>query len=299
MTENLLLMRKKVHIPTSSTGTGGILQCRTSCGKLVFSASAAKFASLASLPSVTPQKFASVCDTSCVSLRHSPSVSIVTTQVRELAARTARWSRLVRSVVNPPHPVTLYGLWRNRQELACALHAAHTALHSAVYIAEGPSKGMERPRDLRGGSGTSWKIACAVGRDLSIGQLAELLVRDRLLQAEVRAAMERAPTLPWDSRVPRIGTAPRHAPGAAQERMRPAALPELESAPERAAEPVQGALGATAAPLAAAADAAASGAGAPAIAPKRGVFGRRAASVDDGGLAQLHALIADRLGGAL
>ena len=167
---------------------------------------------------------------------------------------------------------------------------------------------MDKPRDLRGCAGTSWKIACAVGRDLTLGQLAELLVRDRLLQAEVRAAMERAPTLPWDSRVPRIGEAPKRAPGTAREPARPAALPGQERAPERAAEALPGmpavagsadargeverSAGAVAATAAAAVAAAAA---APA---RRGAFGRRAAAADDGGMGQLQALIADRLGGA-
>ena len=150
---------------------------------------------------------------------------------------------------------------------------------------------MDKPRDLRGGAGTSWKVACAVGRDLTLGQLAELLVRDRLLQAEVRAAMERAPGLPWDSRVPRIGEARRNAPGRAEQPARPSAPVAAERAPERTAG---------AAPVAAPAAAAGGlGAGAAAAAaPRRGVFGRRAPAPDDGGLAALHAAIADRLGGA-
>lgn len=161
---------------------------------------------------------------------------------------------------------------------------------------------MDKPRDLRGGAGTSWKIACAVGRDLTLGQLAELLTRDRLLASEVRAAMERAPMLPWDSRVPRIGEAPKRALGAAQERMRPAALPAVERAPERAAEALPGmpaaAVPAATAPTSGSPGAAGPGAAAPAA--RRGVFGRRAAPAvsDDGGMGELTALIAEKLGGA-
>lgn len=127
---------------------------------------------------------------------------------------------------------------------------------------------MDKPRDLRGGAGTSWKIACAVGRDLTLGQLAELLVRDRLLAAEVRAAMERAPSLPWDSRVPRIGEAPRRAPERAEQLAQPSAPVATERAPERAPG---------VAPVAAAAVGAGQGGGAAAAAPRRGVFGRRTA----------------------
>lgn len=160
---------------------------------------------------------------------------------------------------------------------------------------------MDKPRDLRGGAGTSWKIACAVGRDLTLGQLAELLTRDRLLASEVRAAMERAPMLPWDSRVPRIGEAPKRALGAAQERMRPAALPAQERAPERAAGPAPGmpAVVASAAPALAPGAVALAPAG-PGGAARRGVFGRRSSPAvsDDGGMGELTALIAEKLGGA-
>lgn len=156
---------------------------------------------------------------------------------------------------------------------------------------------MDRPRDLRGCAGTSWKVACAVGRDLTIGQLAELLTRDRLLQAEVRAAMERAPSMPWDSRVPRIGSAPRNAPGAAQQAPRPSAPPAVERAPERepdtslARYPVS----APAAP-APALPAPAPQAPAPAPAPRRGALPRRAAAPAGDGMGELQALVAARMG---
>ena len=169
-------------------------------------------------------------------------------------------------------------------------------LHSYVDIAEPPSQGMERPRDLRGCAGTSWKVACAVGRDLSIGQLAELLVRDRLLAAEVRAAMERAPGLPWDSRVPRIGSVPRTAQGAQQPAPRPSAPAAPERAPQRDPDaalarypvqpaPVVPAPAPTPAPLPAPA----------APAPRRGALPRRAAPAGDG-MGELQALVAQRLG---
>lgn len=149
---------------------------------------------------------------------------------------------------------------------------------------------MDKPRDLRGGAGTGWKIACAVGRDLTLGQLAELLVRDRLLAAEVRAAMDRAPSLPWDSRVPRIGSAPRNAPGRSEQLAKPSAFP----AQERASDRKPGA-----APVTSAAVGAAPAVGAAAASPRRGALPRRAAALaGDASMGELQALVAQRLGAA-
>lgn len=146
------------------------------------------------------------------------------------------------------------------------------------------------------------KLADAAPRArVTLAALVELLGRDEPLRMALYAAVARsADFMFWPRLIPRPvivpQDAPRHAPGRAEQLAKPSAPPAPERAPERTAGPVQ-----VAAPAAAAGGlgaGAGQGAGAAAAAaPRRGVFGRRAPAPDDGGLAALHAAIADRLGG--
>lgn len=162
---------------------------------------------------------------------------------------------------------------------------------------------VNRPREYTCGAASGGeRVSRALGLQLTIAQLTELVVRDTTLGQAVLASVARSAGLPWSSRIPRPGSASKSAPGAAQGRMRPAALPAQERAPERAAGPVPGmpaaAVPAATAPTSGSPGAAGPGAAAPAA--RRGVFGRRAAPAvsDDGGMGELTALIAEKLGGA-
>ena len=134
---------------------------------------------------------------------------------------------------------------------------------------------------------------------VTLAALVELLARDELLRKELYAAVRRSVGfLFWSRLIPRpvlAQDAPRNAPGRSTASAQPSAQPSAPVAAERAAERAPG-------PVPVAAPAAAGGglgAGVAAAAvPRRGVFGRRAPAPDDGGLAALHAAIADRLGGA-
>lgn len=161
---------------------------------------------------------------------------------------------------------------------------------------------VNRPREYRCGAASGGeRVSRALGLQLTIAQLTELVVRDTTLGQAVLASVARSASLPWSSRIPRPGSAPKSAQGRAEQAPRPSGPGAVERAPERAADaaPPMPTVAAPAAPALAPGAVALAPAG-PGGAARRGVFGRRSSPAvsDDGGMGELTALIAEKLGGA-
>ena len=142
---------------------------------------------------------------------------------------------------------------------------------------------LNRPREYTCGAASGGeRVSQALGVPITIAQLTELVVRDTTLGQAVLASVARSAALPWSSRIPRPGSAPKSAPGRAEPAPRPSGPGAVERAPERTAGAAQG-MPVAVAPAAPAATAPTSGSPGAAAAPaapaaRRGVFGRKSSA---------------------